>query len=64
MRVELTAQVEVLENRANTLEETVKRLEDVIEKIRDRLPLWATWTMTFGGMIIGALVTFLATCMK
>ncbi len=62
--MELTAQVEVLERRADASEEALQRLEDVIEKVRDRLPLWATWTMTFGGMIIGALVTFLATCMK
>lgn len=42
----------------------IDKVDEVLERVRERLPLWVTWIMTFGGCAIGALVTWLITCMK
>ncbi len=59
--MELEAKVAVLETRVDGHETSIETLELLVEKVRDRLPVWATWTMTIGGGIIGALLTLLST---
>ena len=59
--MELEAKVAVLQTHVEGHGAAIERLEQIVEKVRDRLPVWATWTMTIGGGIIGALVTLLTT---
>jgi hypothetical protein len=49
-----------MSQRLTTQEERVDKMEDIIESLRNRLPLWATMTMTAGGATIGILVGVLA----
>lgn len=54
----------VLESRAEQQEFTEREQWQLLEKIRDRLPNWAVWAMTISGGIIGALVSWLVSCLK
>ena len=56
--------ISVLEVRTTTLETTVTKIENMMERIQERPPVWCTWVMTIGGSFIGALVTWLISCMR
>jgi hypothetical protein len=64
METSYASEIEVLKRRADEHERTMEKLELLIEQVRDRLPNWATWAMTFGGMMIGGLFSFLVMCLK
>ncbi|SDG47151.1 hypothetical protein [Desulfosporosinus hippei] len=49
------AVVQLLEQRIESQEGRTEKMESVIESLRNRLPLWATMTMTAGGAVIGFL---------
>jgi hypothetical protein len=49
------------------LETKVTSMETALREIKvmcDRLPTWAVWSFTIGGMVIGSLITLLAMCVK
>jgi hypothetical protein len=49
------------------LETKVTSMEVALREIKlmcDRLPTWAVWAFTIGGMVIGSLITLLAMCVK
>jgi len=49
------AVVQVLEEKIDTQEGRIAKMEDAIEALRNRLPLWATMAFTACGAIIGFL---------
>ena len=51
--------VQLLVQRNQNLEERMDKLEEMIESLRNRLPLWATMLMTAGGGTIGLLAGLL-----
>lgn len=53
-----------MEARLEAIDKRIDKMDEVLEKVRERPPLWATWVMTVGGAVIGALVTWLIECMK
>jgi hypothetical protein len=50
----------ILETRMNALNDTMKRLE----LVADRLPNWAVSVMVMGGGVIGFLTNWLITCIR
>lgn len=58
------AQLAVLNERVGKLEAADVTQWEMFEKIRDRLPNWAVWVLTMAGGIIGALLTWLVSCLK
>jgi len=52
--------MQLLSQRLMSQEERTDKMEALIESMRNRLPLWATMTMTAGGATIGILVGVLA----
>ena len=47
--------MQLLEQRMTVQEEGVEKMEALIESMRNRLPNWATWTLTVAGGTIGLL---------
>ena len=63
---ELHRQVGQLEGRVEANEQNIKavtiehaRMEDLIDKVRDRVPPWIVWAMTAMGSILGSALTML-----
>ena len=47
--------MQLLTQRTMSQDERLDKMEALIEALRNRLPLWATVTMTAGGTVIGVL---------
>lgn len=56
--------IAVLDQRVQTIEKAVVQLDTLLEKVHDRPPTWCAWVMTVGGGIIGALFSWLISCLK
>ena len=61
---DIASDIAVLKERTRTLEDGMAKLEELIEKVHDRIPNWAVWAFTIGGGIIGSLLTWLISCLK
>ena len=50
--------------RIDGIEETIKRLDIVIEKMRNRPPVWATFALSCSGLLLGSALTFIGVLIK
>ncbi len=60
MEQHLERQLGQMEIRIENAEQSIDKLEEVIEKVRDRIPPWLALVMTGMGAIIGSLLTVMA----
>jgi hypothetical protein len=51
------ATVQVIAQQLKEHDERFDKMDDIIEKLRNRLPTWATMLFTAGGTVIGILAT-------
>lgn len=51
--------MQLLTQSLETQEERIKKMEDMIESIRNRPPLWMTFSLSVSGSVIGLLVGIL-----
>ena len=54
---QLEGRIESNENGVKSVAESLVRLEELIERVRDRVPPWIVWAMTVMGSLLGSALT-------
>ena len=58
---QIEGRIEANEKCVQSLSESVVRFEELIERVRDRVPPWIVWSMTAMGGLLGSLLTVILT---
>jgi hypothetical protein len=58
---QIEGRIEANEKCVQSLSESVVRLEELIERVRDRVPPWIVWSMTAMAGLLGSLLTIIVT---